>query len=250
MREDKGSWFDDPEWENLRREVHNRPVLNRRAKMKSPSTVKESEGEAKKIKLSLNLTLPDIKLPKLSKLPGYTLLTKAIARGRTVKFTRKRLIIGGVACLMLIGSIGILKAVVGKDAAVTTGVLGEAAKEPEFKTVLPEGNAEATSSKKIAYDPKRKVASFTDTINGVDITVSQQPLPESFESDPSGQLKKVAENFNAKKEIKAGGLTAYIGTSAKGPQSVVFVRGDLLIFLFSQREIPDQIWGTYILSLE
>lgn len=245
MREEKDSWFDDPEWESLRREVHNRPLFNSRAKMKSPSVAQnQPAGSPQKVNVSINFSLPKVKLPKL--------FTRVASKIKGTKFSRKQLIIGGAACLVLVSSFGVLRAISGKgkSSEVASGVLGEAAKEPEFRTVLPEGDADYTSSKKIAYDAQKKVASYTDTLNGVPITVSQQPLPDSFKDDPDGQVKKIAENFSANKEIKAGGLVAYLGTSAKGPQSLVLKRGDLLIFIFSQRAIPDDVWGTYILALE
>lgn len=259
MREEEKTWFDDPEWERLRREVHNRPVYNPSAKLKSPSAMRQPDEGPKKVNVSINLTIPDIRLDKLKQLAENTRLKQATDRllsgVKSVRPSRRQLVIGGAACLVLITSFTGLKALGGRKndsgkVDVATGVLGDAAREPEFETVLPDGNKDATLSDRFAYDAEKKVASFTDKINGVPITVSQQPLPPNFQEDPDGQVEKLAKNFNATKKISANGETAYLGTSAQGPQSLVMRKSNLLVFIFSEQEISEQIWGEYIARLE
>jgi hypothetical protein len=307
MRDDNGSWFDDPEWERLRHEINGRSLLNSgkfrlfgsRKQQSQPQPVKQpplptmkpaqqppaasiaqptqpqmrrsldigptrpqqyvrsqippqsyaqpAEG-SKKVNVSLNLTIPDIKLDRVKEHKVFVGVKRVITLVQGL--TRKQLIIGGTACLVLISSFGVLRAITGNDKDVSSGVLGDVAKEPEFDTVLPKGSKEEITSPQIAYDGQRKVASFADILNGINITVSQQPLPESFKDDPDKEVRKIAESFNADMQIKAGGITAYKGTNANGPQTIIFHRGELLIFMFSEREIPDDVWGTYILSLD
>lgn len=197
----------------------------------------------KKVSLSLNLTMPNVKVfehPFVRKI-------------KSIKLTRKQLIMSGAACLVLVSSFGAIRAFTSRNdkdgVEVTTGVLGQSA-TPEYKPVLPIGGEKSITDNKVLYDPEKKVASYKDTINGIPVTISQQPMPESFNDDPDGEVRKIAENFSANTEIKAGGLTGYLGTSAKGPQSMVLKKRSMLIFIFSEKTIPNDAWGQYISSLE
>lgn len=186
-------------------------------------------------------------MPKI-KIPDHPLIRKV----RSMRLNKKQLLMTGAACLVLVTSFTGIRAITDKkegDADVQTGVLGQSA-TPDYKPVLPDGSEKSTSSNQVLYDPEKKVTSYKDTIKGINITVSQQPMPDSFSDDPDGEVKKLAENFSATKEIKASGLTGYLGTSAKGPQSMVLKKRNLLIFIFSEKTIPDQDWGIYISSLQ
>ena len=90
---------------------------------------------------------------------------------------------------------------------------------------------------------------YTDTVDTVSITVSEQPLPVSFKSDVSTKVAEVAKNFNATTKLEAKNTDFYIGTSASGPQSVIFAKNDVLILIKSQKKIDDEKWGVYIDSL-
>jgi len=289
MREDAKTWFDDPEWDRLRHEVNQRPVVPEKGRFKlfgkdeapqippaqqypadnpraptpvnpvvqplqpvhqrpfrahqpalvPPETRKPADPE--EVNISVKLTLPKLKVP------DHPLIRKA----RSIRLSKRQWIMTGAACLIVVTSFTGIRAFNRKDDGVDvqTGVLGQSA-TPEYKPVLPDGSERSTSSNQVLYDPEKKVASYKDTISGINITVSQQPMPDSFSDDPDGEVKKLAENFSATKEIKAGGLTGYLGTSAKGPQSMVLKKRNMLIFIFSEKTIPDQDWGIYISSLE
>lgn len=120
-------------------------------------------------------------------------------------------------------------------------------KKPEFKAATP---VEAETTPEIKYDAEKKVVNFVDKIDGVSITVSQQQLPEGFKANPAESVRKLAEQFSANEKITADDLTAYIGTSEKGPQSVVTYKGDLLILMYSQSKISSNSWGEYISKLK
>jgi hypothetical protein len=204
-------------------------------------SVQTAQTTPKNVSISLNLTLPKIRL----------LDNKVVKKVRAIRLSNKQWVMVGTACLVMAVSFGGLKVFgnnKGKGTEVTTGVLGTSA--PEYKPVLPDGSEQGIADQQVRYDSEKKVASYADTINGVPITVSQQPLPENFNNDPDEEVKKIALNFNATKEIKAGGLTGYLGTSAQGPQSMILKKRSMLIFIFSQKTIPDNDWGIYIASLE
>lgn len=93
------------------------------------------------------------------------------------------------------------------------------------------------------------VYAYADTVGGVAISVSQQPLPKSFENNTSQQVAELAKQYNATVTISASGTTAYIGTSADGPQSVIFTKNNLLVLIKSQQTLDDTSWKDYITSL-
>jgi hypothetical protein len=94
------------------------------------------------------------------------------------------------------------------------------------------------------------VYAYIDKLAGVQINVSEQPLPASFKDNPDQQLSQLAQNFEATNKITAGGTTVYIGTSIKGPQSVLLTKSNLLILIKSTGQIPNGDWAAYINSLK
>jgi hypothetical protein len=122
---------------------------------------------------------------------------------------------------------------------------------PTFTTLLPNGsNIKSLGGwKKISPPETDPVYAFTDEINGISVTVSEQSLPASFKNDADGQLLDLSEKFNATNKLDVTNAKAYIGTSAKGPQSVILTKNNLLILIKSQQTIQDNNWIRYINSL-
>lgn len=122
---------------------------------------------------------------------------------------------------------------------------------PEYQTILPgdKSISELGGWKRISPPEKEPVFAYADRINDVPISVSQQPLPSSFRSDIPNRVADLAKKYNATTEIAVGNTTVYIGTSVKGPQSVIFTKKDLLILIKSQKKIENSAWGEYIQSL-
>ena len=77
-----------------------------------------------------------------------------------------------------------------------------------------------------------------------------QPIPSTFKPAIGDNVKKVAEQFSANTVLSVDNGAAYLGTSAKGPQSFVGYRGDLLVFMTSQQKIADKAWADYFDSLK
>lgn len=122
----------------------------------------------------------------------------------------------------------------------------------EYQTVLPEGKSITSLGgwKRVSPSDGDPVYAYVDTIGGVSVSVSQQPLPDTFKGSTDENVAKVAKKFNATNKLEAGNTTAYIGTSAKGPQSVIFSRNGLLILIKSQKQIDNKAWIGYIESLQ
>lgn len=120
----------------------------------------------------------------------------------------------------------------------------------EYQTVLPDGKTigQLGGWKRVSPAKSAPVYAYADTIDGVAISVSQQPLPKSS-PDAADPVADIANKFNATGTIAAGTATAYIGSSAKGPQSVILSKNSLLIMIKSQQKISDKAWAAYITSL-
>lgn len=90
------------------------------------------------------------------------------------------------------------------------------------------------------------VFAYTDSIDGIKISVSQQPLPSGMDD---AQVAELAKKYNATTKLELSQPVVYIGASAKGPQSVIFTKNKLLVLIKSQGKISDEAWTNYIKSL-
>lgn len=125
------------------------------------------------------------------------------------------------------------------------------AQSPDYKTVLPGGKTIDSLGgwQRVSPPEGDPVFAYTDTIDGIYVSVSQQPLPDSFKNNASSEVEALAKKFNATTQFRAGSTKVYIGTSAKGPQSVIFTKDSLLILIKSREKIEEKSWVTYIESL-
>ncbi len=123
---------------------------------------------------------------------------------------------------------------------------------PKYATVLPAGkNIRALGGWTRVSPPNRDpVFAYVDKIGGVQIDVSEQPLPANFRNETDKHVTQLAQEFGANEKLTAGGTTAYLGTSAKGPQSVILSKNDLLILVKSTSPIPNDQWTAYLASLQ
>lgn len=122
---------------------------------------------------------------------------------------------------------------------------------PDYKTILPAGHSIQDYGGWTRVSPPKRdpVYAYVDHIGTVPVNVSQQPIPKDFGDDPDSQVHDLAEGYGASNVIKAGSTTVYIGTSAKGPQSVIFIKDGLLVLIKASAAVPDQRWQEYIQSL-
>jgi hypothetical protein len=121
----------------------------------------------------------------------------------------------------------------------------------EYQTVLPSGKSIDSLGgwKRVSPAGADPVYAYIDSINGIPISVSQQPLPNSFKDNVDNQVADLAKKFNATTKLDASGTSVYLGTSAKGPQSVILTKNGLLILIKSQEKIDDSAWTDYAKSL-
>lgn len=124
--------------------------------------------------------------------------------------------------------------------------------KPTYQTTLPKGKSidDLGGWKRVSPAKEAPVFAYMDKIDDVTISVSQQPLPESFKSNTDTQVAELAKKFSATNKIEAAGITAYLGTSSKGPQSVIFTHDNLLILMKSTSRVDDTSWAKYIETLK
>lgn len=137
--------------------------------------------------------------------------------------------------------------------ALIIGVLVQPkAGAPSYATLLPEGKSIAQLGGWTRVTPPGQAAaySFSDTIDGVKVTVTQQALPDRFAGDVAENVRQVAASYNATTNFEVEATTVYIGTSSKGPQSVIFAKDELLILAVSEDEISTASWQRYISALK
>ena len=173
-----------------------------------------------------------------------------MSRSRKSLFTKKNSLIIGTVLVVLIGFI--ITVIALNNQSTTTEENQTTSKDvPTFETVLPKNKSidQLGGWTRISPPENDPVYAYTDTIDNVSITVSQQPAPNSFKNNLDTEVAEVAKKFNATSQLDTSGVKVYIGTSAKGPQSVIFVKNNLLILIKSVQKIDDNKWTAYINSL-
>ncbi|MFZ1360712.1 MAG: hypothetical protein WAS27_01615 [Candidatus Saccharimonadales bacterium] len=154
--------------------------------------------------------------------------------------------IASIAIVILIGIIAV-RHYMSPSATPSTATQ----KTPQYHTVLPVGTSidQLGGWQRISPPDKDPVFAYSDYINDVRITVSQQPLAGTTGQRIDEKVADIAKKFNATTKITAGDTAVYIGTSSKGPQSVIFAKDQTLVLIKSQATITNDLWQRYIMSL-
>jgi len=159
-----------------------------------------------------------------------------------MKFKRptKRLVIYALAATIVVGLV-----------IVGVILLRSNPDEPSYSTVKPANTSisDLGGWKRVSPVDSNPVFAYSDTLDSVSISVSQQPLPPSFKDNESTKVAELAQSYNASNKLDAHGTAVYIGDSAKGPQSVIFTKDGLLILIKSQQKVSNESWIRYINSL-
>jgi hypothetical protein len=95
---------------------------------------------------------------------------------------------------------------------------------PNYSTILPSGKSiqQLGGWARISPPDQNPVYAYADKISGIDVAVSEQPLPPNFQNNTVKQLAQLAKSVGASLKLTGnGGTTIYLGTAPQGPQSVV-----------------------------
>lgn len=177
--------------------------------------------------------------------------TKVLSHVRSV-FVTKKAVVASIAVVAIVGSLAANAVINQQNTAHKSDDGSDALVENiEYQTVLPEGRSisDLGGWKRVSPSKSAPVFAYTDTLDNISISVSQQPLPDSFKANTDDKVAELAKKFNATTRIDASGTTVYVGTSAKGPQSAILTKNGLLILMKSQQKVDDKSWTKYVKSL-
>jgi hypothetical protein len=247
------SWFDDPEWEVLRRRAEKRPIpkslkqqvkpqARPRSSRQEPRTRVKLEDTDKEVVLNLKIAVPKFKLPNARQF---------YARHRAGVFKATGAALGLVVTLLA------LKLISGRQTA-SQGVAQKptSAKEQAkaaFNPLVPLDNlADATGKQaqpEFRYDAEKKVLGYATEYNDTHLTISQQAVPEKFKSNPA-ELMSVASSIKAETRLETQKGTAFLAKDPKsGAQTAVFATKEVLVFIRSDKELDGDEWQFYINQL-
>jgi hypothetical protein len=166
-----------------------------------------------------------------------------------IKSNKKIIVASGIILLCVFLVIAIVASQ--RNTHTTDSNSQNLSQQPEYSTILPNGRgiSELGGWRRVSPTNSEPVYAYNDTVQDTEVMVSQQELPENFSSDPKGQLKELANSGNATEEFSAGNTTVYIGTNSEGPQSLYFVKADLLVLIKSTDTLSNDAWSEYIQSL-
>lgn len=124
--------------------------------------------------------------------------------------------------------------------------------KPDFETILPARSSieELGGWQKMTPPNSTPIYVYSDSIDDIAISVSQQTLPESFRTDTDTKVAQLAKGYNATTSINAGNTKVYSGKSASGPQSIIFTKNNLLVLIKSRGVISNDAWASYIEALK
>ena len=93
--------------------------------------------------------------------------------------------------------------------------------------------------------------SYTDVLDGVPFTVTQQRATEEVAGGDLRQLENLGRSMPvpAEEHFRANETPVFIGTDNEGRQSLVFTKEGVLAFVYAENEIREFTWVTYIDSL-
>lgn len=225
------------------------PVAPRR-QVPPPAQTTQSGAQPKPESKSIDINI------NFGSLPKFPSLTKHLPSKTAIKSWVKQHVLSrrglwvALGCALLIAGYFCVSAIL--DHMDTSRKTGTGDQSPTYETVLPANKSidDLGGWKRVSPPDRDPVFAYGDKIENTAISVSQQPLPENFKNDTDKKISELAESFGAATKIEVDGMTAYIGTSAKGPQSTILARNGTLVLIKSQATLSQDAWKEYIQTLK
>lgn len=209
------------------------------------AATESSPAHEQKVKMvEVNLALPSLNFVK----------QKLSELRKLVRRLPKKVLYAGTGGAVVLACLIIWAATRPASTAPNTGTI-EAPKltrgTPNFATILPAGENINQLGGWVRISPAKAAPVYTyiDHINGVQVNVSEQPLPAQLQANTPTQLYQVAQNFGADSKLNAGDTIFYVGTDANDAQSVILAKDKLLILMKSVQIVPNDKWINYISSM-
>lgn len=175
---------------------------------------------------------------------------------RWIHASKKLYILGGVGLVGVGLAIFLASLIITNDTHSSingdaTVALSKSYEHPGYETLLPKGKniKELGGWHRVSPPGADPVYAYTDLLANVQISVSEQPLPDNFRKDTPSAIQDLATRYAATEAVEVGEVTAYIGTSVKGPQSVILAKNGLLILIKSMSGISQDQWKRYIAEI-
>jgi hypothetical protein len=135
--------------------------------------------------------------------------------------------------------------------ALTTGVLGTSTvtnSVPTFDTLKPDADTPVG----VQFDTEKGLAVYKDKIGNTEISISQQPYPETLKSNPAGveSLAKSLSGFMTSETVQTTRGVAHIVRKKDQSQTVILGSGEVLLFINSPSQLSAEKWVEYINSLQ
>ena len=203
------------------------------------------------------------KLKQIKNLKQIEQLKLKIRKTKIKKFKNKKILVIGVSCFfMIIGIFSILGNK--KDQSSFKGTLGindtvkdnellsdrKTEEEPTFKLLYPK-------DKQITQSVTRKapsgdlIHSYKDMLEGVELEVTLQELPDSFKGKELSELEKTAKAFLATEQFQVDDIMIFHGRDDKtNAQSLFFIKNGTWISILSMQPQTEDVWVGYILGLQ
>lgn len=204
------------------------------------------------------------KTPKVRSMPRFTHFLRRTTltlrsfislknlKNITALSLKRKLLFGGLAALLISGTyLAFVLSRRENPTPITNSQPSELVENVEYQTILPKNKtiAELGGWRRVSPPDGDPVFAYIDKINEIPISVSQQPIPKQLMGDVDKKIEQLAKDYSATKILSVDTAKVYVGTSTKGPQSVLFVKNNLLIMIKSQKNIDDNSWTQYIRTL-
>lgn len=168
-----------------------------------------------------------------------------------ISWLRNKFVIAGVVILVLIVGIALWKNISNSPVKTNLTTDSKCPASPQFTSILPQGKSIKSLGgwKPLCPPDSAPTYVYSDVVDDVSVSVSEQPLPASLRDNPAEQVTDLAKKSNYSNTITAGDTTVYVGTSAQGPQSAMLTKKGLLVLIKSTTKISDAAWSNYVQSL-
>ncbi len=175
--------------------------------------------------------------------------------------SKKALIATPIILVLVVGVVGLGNVIGNRKGNVSSQAVQSATdsqtpkiplnQKPEFAVLVPKNKKIEDMGGFAKVSPANSAAAyaFIDQVKGVNIKVTQQKLPDTIKANPITELEKLAKNFNATKQLELDGNSVYSGKSAKGAQTLIFTKDDVLVFIAAESTVAEVDWVQYLTNL-
>ncbi len=214
---------------------------------------RQSSSSTDKVEVSINVTLPKFSRLREGVSENFRKAKASLPNIKKISVpkVKKKYVVGAAGIVIVLAIVPLIISQIKDKPEGNTGITEEQATDDQkpnvaqFKVFVPQDGAAQAR-----YDQDKQISSYQDTINGVNLTITQQALPEKFKSNTAEEIKAFATAQNFKDSLSVDNGVAYVGMSAFGPQSVVYQKDQTLIFIQSVKKIPNGTWIKYLNGLQ